>query len=290
MRRRIEHVAPLFLTWVVVGFLAIPTARAEETFAPLKKRLIEDGFSQQQIMMVFQPAPSPMFTTVSKTLRMRESKLNYRQFLSASNLRKAREFSMLYESTLRRAETQYGVDRNVIVAILLVETQLGSYTGDVPTLAVLATFALMDSKNSRDRIWALLLPADRKRWDRDAFDQKLLKRAEWAYGEVKALIEVSQAQGRRADLYRGSVMGAIGWPQFLPSSLLKYGVDADRDGHTNLYHPEDAIASIANYLRGYGWSGNLTRPEKEQVIHHYNKSRPYVETILEIASALRGIS
>ncbi len=290
MWRSIERVAPFFMLWVVVGFLAIPTVRAEDTFAPLKKRLMEDGFSQQQVMMVFQNAPSPVFTTVSRTLRMRESKLNYSQFLSASNLRKAREFSMFHDGTLRRAETQYGVDRNVIVAILLVETQLGSYTGDVPTLAVLATFALMDGKNSRDRVWALLPPSDRKRWDRDAFDQKLLKRAEWAYGEVKALIEVSQAQGRRADLYRGSVMGAIGWPQFLPSSLLKYGVDADRDGRTDLYQAEDAIASIANYLRGYGWSGNLTRLEKEQVIHHYNRSRPYVETILEIASALRGTS
>jgi membrane-bound lytic murein transglycosylase B len=289
-RRGAETLAPLLLFWLALGLLAVPTVRADDTFAPLKKRLIDDGLSQQQVMMAFQPAPSPMFTTISKTLRMRESQLNYNQFLSASNLRKAQGFAMSHGGTLRRAEAQYGVDRNVIVAILLVETQLGSYTGEIPTLAVLATFALMDSKGSRDRVWALLSSSDRKRWDRDAFDQKLLKRADWAYGEVRALLEVSKTQGRRPDLYRGSVMGAIGWPQFLPSSLLKFGVDADGDGRIDLYRPEDAISSVANYLRGYGWSERLSRLEKEEVIHHYNKSRPYVATILEIASRLGASS
>jgi membrane-bound lytic murein transglycosylase B len=82
-------------------------------------------------------------------------------------------------------------------------------------------------------------------------------------------------------------MGAIGWPQFLPSSLVRYGVDANQDGEIDLFHPADAIFSVANYLRGYGWTQAKSRAEKEKVIWYYNHSRPYVRTILELARRLR---
>lgn len=282
--------ARVFCFMVVTIFILLPAvaggSSTGDIFGPLKERLIQDGLERRQVDMAFFPPPSPMFATVSKTLCMRESRLNYSQFLTPASIERARSFQRIHERALRDAEIRYGVDSSVIVAILLVETRLGGYTGQVPTLAVLSTFALMDQKVLRDRIWRMLPPGDRKRWDRSAFDEKLIRRSQWAYGEVRALLEVSRNEGKRADAYRGSVMGAVGWPQFLPSSLLKFGVDGDRDGRIDLYTPHDTISSVANYLRGHGWTQAGNEAEREEVIYAYNKSRPYVRTILEIASRL----
>jgi len=82
-------------------------------------------------------------------------------------------------------------------------------------------------------------------------------------------------------------MGAVGWPQFLPSSLIDYGADGNGDGLIDLYNPDDAIFSTANYLRGHGWCEARFPTDQEQVIWAYNHSKPYVRTVLGIADKLR---
>jgi membrane-bound lytic murein transglycosylase B len=228
-----------------------------------------------------------MLKTVAQTFRIREGKLNYDQFLEPGAISQARRFLREYEELLSRAERAYGVDRCVIAAILLVETRFGSYTGRTPTLAVLSTFALMDQKAYRDKIWVLLSAADRERWDRDAFDRKLIQRSEWAHRELSALVQLADSPGANFKSVQGSVMGAIGWPQFLPSSLVRYGVDGNNDGRLDLFEPADAIFSVANYLRGHGWCEAGDQSAREDVIYQYNHSRPYVAAILGAASRLR---
>lgn len=260
---------------------------AEDIYLPLKKRLVQDGFSAHEASRLFQSAPAPLFKVVAKTFTLRESKLNYDQFLDPAAVSRAVRFARDYSSTLSRAEAAYGVDRSVIVGILLVETQFGSYTGRTSTLAVFSTFALMDNEKYRNRIWALLSADERRRWGREAFNEKLKARAEWAYKELCALVRLEESPVYPIESFRGSVMGAVGLPQFLPSSLVRYGADGNRDGRIDLYDPEDAIFSVANYLRGYGWCQARTRAQKEDVIHNYNKSRPYVEAVLGVADRVR---
>jgi len=132
----------------------------------------------------------------------------------------------------------------------------------------------------------MLSPREKARWGREAFDRKLMDRSDWAYREVCALVRLAEDRVRVESL-RGSVMGAVGWPQFLPSSLVRYGADGNRDGRVDLFDPWDACHSVANYLRGYGWCRARTQEEKEKVIYQYNHSRPYVQTILGIADRLR---
>jgi len=264
-----------------------PANAREDYFAPLKNRLISDGIPARTVYLAFEPQPAPHFRIVAQTLHMRESKLNYDQFLDSISISRARRFADRYQDTLNSAEKKYGVDQSVIVAILLVETQFGQYTGRVPTLAVLSTFALMDGESSRDRIWAMLSADDRRILGREAFDRKLMDRARWAYQEVSALIRWTGTQGRDPQSFHGSVMGAIGWPQFLPSSLVRYGVDGNGDGRVDLFQPQDAVFSVGNYLKEHGWSGQVDRAGQEEVIYTYNKSRPYVLTILAIADRIR---
>lgn len=278
-----------FLFLVVLALFLVPgeTAAAEDLYGPIKERMVQDGFSPRLAARLFQPPPAPLFKVVAQTFRLRESKLNYDQFLAPPAIQKARRFMLEHSTALAAAEETYGVDRCVIVGILLVETHFGSYTGKTPTLGIFATFALMSSEKYRDKIWTLLTPEDRKRWGREAFDAKLKQRADWAYGELCALLKLMEMHSARVETYRGSVMGAVGWPQFLPSSLVRYGADGNRDGRIDLYQPDDAIYSVANYLRGYGWCNARTQAEKEDVIHHYNKSRPYVNAVLGVAQKLK---
>ena len=273
--------------FILLTGMAAASADAKDALSPLKRRLAEDGFKPQEIRLLDQAEPELMYQTVSRTLIIRESKLNYDQFLTAQAIAGAREFRRRQRPLLLEAEAAYGVDHCVIVAILLVETHFGSYTGKTPTVAVLTTFALMDQKSNRDKVWSLLPAKDKKRWDRAAFDKKLMDRSNWAYRELCALLRLAGTQTVQITSCRGSVMGAIGWPQFLPSSLVRYGVDGNRDGRIDLFDPADAVFSVANYLKGYGWSPSSDRAGKEEVIYAYNHSRPYVQAILGVAAKLR---
>ena len=274
----------LALAFFVLLFGTVENAAAvDDAFAHLKQKLVADGFAKNQVSALYPPGFTPLYKTVSQTLRLRESKLNYDQFLQPSTVAEARRFLHRNESILLRAEEMYGVNRCVIVAILLVETHFGSYTGTTPTLAILSTFALMDQKSSRDRVWNLMSPQDRKNWDRAEFDRRLTQRADWAYDELYALLGLTDWQPKKIAALKGSVMGAIGWPQFLPSSLARWGTDGNRDGRIDLFDPEDAIFSVANYLRVHGWDEARTESEKEDVIYTYNHSRPYVGAILGVA-------
>jgi membrane-bound lytic murein transglycosylase B len=275
------------ITFLVLLFGSTGTGAAiDDAFAPLKQKLAADGFAQNQVAILYAPGFAPLYKNVAQTLRLRESKLNYDQFLQPSAIAEAKRFLHRNEDVLLRAEEIYGVNRCVITAILLVETHFGSYTGATPTFAILSSFALMDQKSSRDRVWSLLLPQDRKNWDRAEFDRRLIQRANWAYDELYALLRLTDGNPKKVAALKGSVMGAIGWPQFLPSSLVRWGTDGNRDGRIDLFELEDAIFSVANYLRVHGWDEAASESEKEDVIYTYNHSRPYVGAILGVAREL----
>ncbi len=272
----------ILISMVLISEPGIAHAAAED-YGSLKQKLVTDGFASRQVDVAFKSLPSPMYKLVSQTMRIRKGEANYDHFLAPSEIAAARQFIADHRSCFRRAQRAYGVEPEIIAAILLIETHFGSCTGKTPTLAVFSTFAVMDRKVNRDRVWRMLSPQDRLMWERDAFDRKLLDRSDWAYRELSALLELENTHGIRPESLRGSVMGAIGWPQFLPSSLVKFGVDGNGDGRIDLYNAEDAIFSTANYLRAHGWCEARFPSDKEAVIWDYNHSRAYVRTVLGIA-------
>jgi membrane-bound lytic murein transglycosylase B len=275
-----------FLIFLTVSFFPTGVYSAEDIYKGLKNKLLQDGFSAQQVSSSFRPPPPPMFKLVAQTMKIREGVANYDFFLAPSEIASARRFIADHRSSFRNAEAAYGVEPEIIAAILLVETHFGSYTGKTPTLAVLSTFAIMDLKANRDNVWKLLPPHDRQKWGREAFDMKLIDRSGWAYRELCALMELRDKHGIRPESLKGSIMGAIGWPQFLPSSLVKYGVDGNGDGRIDLYEAGDAIFSTANYLKGHGWCEAKSPAQKEAVIWEYNHSKAYVRVVLAIADRI----
>jgi membrane-bound lytic murein transglycosylase B len=167
---------------------------------------------------------------------------------------------------------------------LLVETRLGNNTGRSIVFNRLASMAsCTDLETIRPYLSRTLSPADE-----DYARTMCRQKADWAYNELKALLNYAGGRGVDPLGIRGSIYGAIGLCQFMPSNLSSFGVDADNDGRVDPFVTKDAIYSIANYLSKHGWTCNIDREGKRQAIFAYNNSTVYVNTILAVADKIRG--
>lgn len=267
-----------------------PPVRAQSTpeaFQTLEKRLINDAHDADMIKKIFSGTALKFdIETVSAYFRHRESTLNYDQFLSPRSIRSARNYLNAHEKIFSKVEAQYGVDKTVITAIILVETRLGTYVGNRSVLNTLATMAALTDPEVRERFWQNL--PDDVEISRERFEKKATQKSKWAYRELKAFIEHIDKEEIDPHTVIGSYAGALGIAQFMPSNILVYARDGNDDGQINLFDHADAIASIANYLKQHGWEPGLEREKAEKVIYRYNHSSYYVDTILAISEKLKG--
>ena len=281
----------LQLTTILAGMLMFiglnVAAAADKDLAPVKDFLISQGLDSDAIQQAFSPEPELMLQTVASAMRIREGELNYDQYLQPWALKRSREFLRDNEDLLQRMEKTFQVDRYTVTAILLVETRIGGYTGRTPILNILATLALMDQPSFQDAIWAMLPEKDRSERDRSRFNARLEQRAKRARKDLAALFKWYADKPSEISSLKGSIMGAVGWPQFLPDNVLHYGVDADQDGRIDLFDPADATFSVAKYLRAAGWRADSETTQKKALLR-YNRSRPYMQTILDLAQKLRN--
>jgi len=268
---------------------AVQTERPDAHFKSLEERLVKDGFDHSFIQEIFKNQDVSLEVRgVSLFFMHQESTLNYDQFKENSLLDKARAYMQTYREPLKAAERVYGVPPQVVTAILLVETRLGAYTGKRLVLNSLSTMAAMSDGGVRDIIWQSI-PKDR-RPAREQFDKKADQRTRWAYDQLKAFLNYSQREAIDPVQIRGSYAGALGVAQFIPTSIMAYARDGNNDGRVDLFDHADAIASIANFLKRYGWRENIGPEDAYRVIHNYNRSSYYVNTVLEIAKKLEGSS
>lgn len=216
-----------------------------------------------------------------------EYTLDYGQFLEPKRVAAARDFARKHRTDLKSMRRAYGVDPAVVVAILAVETNLGSYTGRWSIFNVLASQAVLDTPEGLRRLARDWPQAQKATLGDAAFKERLRKRAVWARDELVALYQLCRAEKCDPRQIKGSLAGAIGWPQFVPSSVLQWGADADGDGRRELHQAKDAIHSVGQYLSAHGWRPGLSRPQQTEVLLTYNKSRPYARTVLDLAGKLR---
>lgn len=115
---------------------------------------------------------------------------------------------------------------------------------------------------------------------------KLTDKSDWAYKELRALLQYCTVQQLDPHGMPGSVYGAIGICQFMPSNLVPYGDDGDGDGVVNLFSVPDAIFSAALYLNKHGWKKDLTVDRQRSVLKRYNNLNIYANTILAMAESI----
>ncbi len=262
-------------------------AEIDQHFQPLVQKLHGAGLNKQWLEEVFsQPCVRLSHRVLLLRLTVRESKINYGQFSQEPSLRKARDFMALHADALDKAQEEYGVPKEVLTAVLLLETRLGEHTGGFQTLSTLATHASAGQKKIATDVYNRLPEKEKKRWTPQTAAERLGNRVEWSFNELKAFLEYAAATKADPCQVNGSYTGAIGLCQFQPSNLKPYGRDGNADGVTDLFQVEDAIFSAANYLKKHGWNPKLGEDGRVRVLMTYNNSKPYARTILEVARRL----
>lgn len=275
-----------FTSWLLTPAAALSDEAVEPYYRELQKRLVNDGFDAEWIAEIYS-RPDIVFETRNVSLYFvhNESKLNYDQFASRKHLKNARQYMREHAVALASAEKTYGVDPEVITAIILVETKLGTYLGGNTIFNNLSTMAVMSGTAQRHDIW-IALPEDR-RIAKSEFEKKADRKSAWAYEELKALLTYAKREGIDPASITGSYAGALGIAQFMPSNVLAYAQDGNQDGRVDLFDHADAITSIASYLKHYGWKPGLSEAAARKVIYHYNHSKYYVNTVLKISKRLK---
>jgi len=186
------------------------------------------GFNRDELLALFAQAdflPGVIKAILPPSSPRQRSWQAYRaRFTDPVRIRAGLRFWDDYADSLQRAETRYGVPAEIIAAIIGVETIYGRNTGNYETFSALTTLA---------------------------FDYP--PRAELFKRELEALLLLAREEKRSPLSYQGSFAGALGLPQFLPSSLRNWAVDFDGDSHVDLSQPVDAIGSVAHFLAEHGW-------------------------------------
>jgi len=146
-------------------------------------------------------------------------------FLTPARIRGGVQFWSSNEGPLGRVAREYGVPPEIITAIIGVETRYGEVIGRYRVLDALTTLAF-----------------------------GYPKRAAFFRGELEQLLLLSREEKIDPVASNSSYAGAMGLPQFMPSSYRAYAVDNDGNGRRDLWNSTaDVIASVANYFRSHGW-------------------------------------
>lgn len=158
------------------------------------------------------------------------------RFIEPVRLAAGERFWRAHRAALERAEAEFGVPAAIVVGILGVETLYGRHTGGVKVMDALTTLA----------------------FDFPATHPRAAARVEFFRGELEQFLSLCQRTGTDPHSVLGSFAGAMGWPQFMPSSWVRFAIDFDGDARVDLHSsPVDAIGSVANYLKSFGWQTGL---------------------------------
>ena len=205
-----------------------PYGRRPEVQAFIREMVERHGFVEQELARLFSRVRpvAPILEAIAAPSEKVRSWREYRGlFLTERRLAGGVTFWKKHRRTLERAEREFGVPAEYIVAIIGVETLYGQNTGKWRVVEALATLA---------------------------FDYP--PRAGFFKSELEHYLVMARDSGLDVFSVRGSYAGAIGIPQFMPSSARRYAVDFDGNGRIDLQKSRsDAIGSVGNFLKVHGW-------------------------------------
>ncbi len=184
-------------------------------------------FKREELVAAFQHAErkQDIIDAITKPATLKpwpEYRLN---FINQERIQGGLRFWRQHGAALRRAERQFGVPQEYILAIIGVETLYGRNAGRYRALDALTTLA---------------------------FDYP--RRADFFRSELEQFLLLAREQSYDLLMLQSSYAGALGIPQFMPSNFRKYALDYNGNGKIDiLREPDDAIGSVANYFKHYGW-------------------------------------
>tara|TARA_B100001093_G_C26666735_1_gene944366 strand:- start:176 stop:1075 length:900 start_codon:yes stop_codon:yes gene_type:complete len=219
----------LLLTSLILSFsLLADYSNHEDSQKVIDNLVMNHGFEESYVIEVLKNAKrrDEMLISVAKPAEKTKSWDDYKDiFLTSKRIIEGKKFLNSNFLTLEKAEKEFGVPKEVIVAIFAIETNFGGNKGSYKVIDSLATLGFDDPRRSKffrsELIQFFLLTRERN----------------WNILEIK-----------------GSYAGAMGLPQFISSSYRNDAIDYDDDGYIDLFNSvDDAIGSIGNYLVNRGW-------------------------------------
>jgi len=217
----------LVITLCLSGGLAWAASSSALEAGFARKMAKKHGFDAKQVIALLKQAKRKQ-KILDAIDRPAESKPWYvyrGYFIKKQQILNGVKFWDKHQAELERAEKKFGVDQEIILGIIGVETRFGSLSGGYRVIDALYTLGFHYPR--------------RGEYFRTEMEQFLLMAKEEGFDPLKV---------------EGSYAGAIGLPQFMPSSYRRYSVDFNGDGKRDLFgSAEDAIDSVANYLKRHGW-------------------------------------
>jgi membrane-bound lytic murein transglycosylase B len=193
----------------------------------INNMVVHDGFSRGELVAAMKAAQfqPQIIESMDKPYEKKTWDVYKALFVTPARVQQGIDFWQANAETLSRAQKEYGVPADIIVAILGVETQYGKRQGEYRVLDALTTLAFHYPKRS------------------DYFTK-----------ELREFFLLCQEHHVSPTTYIGSYAGAIGQPQFMPSSYRQFAVDFDGHGKRDLINNnKDVIGSVANYFHQHGW-------------------------------------
>ena len=226
----------------------------------LAQKLVEQGFAQEEVAAVFQDERVSLYPNIIGRSGKGIDYLHPRfGLLTKESVARGRRGIEENVDALRKIEALFGVEKEVLVSVFRLETNLGRYVGDYHIFNSLLTLAVIENR-----------------------------RTTWAEKEWISLMILSRKNRVDPLSIKGSWAGAFGLCQFVPSSYLQYAVDGDGDGFADLFNVKDALASIASYLKANGWD-KTDRAKQKKALWAYNHDDSYVKAVLVYADATRNV-
>jgi membrane-bound lytic murein transglycosylase B len=200
-----------------------------EWLTAVRAEALDRGIRPEVVEQALGNIEEPLAVVLDRDRRQAETVLPLETYVSRRLTRTVvatgRQMVAVHRTVLDDIAARYGVPAGVIVAIWGIESNFGRFSGVRPTVAALATLA----------------------WD--------ARRATLFRRELFSALEILNRGDIEVESMRGSWAGAMGQPQFMPSSYLQFAEDFDGDGRRDIWHSSaDIFASIANYLKGAGWT------------------------------------
>lgn len=219
-------------TGLVAQAPASPPAKNPQTFnewlAEVRSEAAARGIRPDIIDAAFSDVTEPLQVVIERDRAQAEKVLSLEDYLrrrlTATLVRRGRDAYSRYRPLLQEVSEKYGVPTRIIAGVWGIESNFGGFSGVRPTIRALTTLA----------------------WDP--------RRSTLFRAELFDALEILNRGDTDLSKMKGSWAGAMGQPQFMPSSYLEYAQDFDGDGRRDIWSsPGDVFASIANYLHGHGW-------------------------------------
>jgi len=239
----------------------------------VEKSLESDEITEKNLAFIYSP--------LSLKKQAENHETYFAKLINDETVKAGVDFFEKYKALFCRIYAETKVEPSDIIGILNWESRLGTVTGEQKIIKIFAAqYFFGEARNSEliksgeyEKEGAMTVEAGKKRVER-------LKKN--AFSNFKALLIQAKEKNFDPSEVKGSWAGAIGFPQFMPASM-KFAKDGNGDGKIDLFVMEDAIVSVANYLKLHGYSekGNVA------AFKAYNNDRIYAEGVKKYSDLVK---